>query len=128
MTSYIGIFAIITICCLTATIIAKNEKELFSVISAFLYVITMIYAITEIGKILDITKKYFSFESIPELQIILKIIGITILTTVSSHICESSGQSGISKILEVISTVEILKLTFPLLSKFLNAALNIFGE
>lgn len=126
--NFINICALLIICSMSILIFSKSEKELTVIISSALYIIVMIYAIANIGQLIDNLRQYVSGTSFLNFEIILKIGGISIISAITSSICESAGQKGTANAIETVAMVEIIILLLPILKETLTSIFDILGE
>ena len=88
-------------------------------------------AISETAPLVAYVKQLMQNESIsPYTEIILKSLGIAILSGTCASVCRESGENGIAEGVELIGKAEILLLSTPLIHEILTAATTLlsFGE
>lgn len=126
--TFINICALLIICSMSIIIFSKSEKELTLIISSALYIIVMIYAVTYIGQLIESLRQYFNDISYLDFDLLLKIVGISIISAVTSSVCESTGQKGMASAIETIAIVEIIILLKPFLRETLASIFDIIGD
>ncbi len=58
--------------------------------------------------------------------IMLKGLGVAVITRICSSVCRESGRGGIAEYVELAGRLEILLLCLPLMSRILSAASELF--
>lgn len=61
------------------------------------------------------------------LQILLKALGICIISDLASMVCADAGNAALGKVLQVLSSAAILWISIPLLEKLLDMIQKILG-
>lgn len=126
--TFINICALLIICSMSIMIFSKSEKELTLIISSALYIIVMIYAVSHIGQLIESLRQYFNDIRYLDFDLLLKIGGISIISAVTSSVCESTGQKGMANAIETIAIVEIIILLEPFLKETLSSVFDIIGD
>jgi len=129
MTEFIKICVFSIVCSASVLIISKREKELSLVISTAIYILVMLYIISQLGSLLDSIRKYINgFNTIPNIEVLVKAGGIAILSSVGSIICESEGQKSLSYALEIFALIEVFKLCMPIAGELFLTMIKFSGE
>lgn len=128
MTEYVFISVIVVVCSLAVLIILKSDKELSIVVSAALYIIAMLYAVTEIGDVIGNLKEFVSKYDIPDLAVLLRVCGIAFVSTITSYVCEEAGQKGLATVVDVLAVVEIFKRVMPVFTEMFFEFANLLGD
>ena len=63
-----------------------------------------------------------------QLEVLLKVIGISFLTEITALVCSDAGNGTLGKMLQILSSCVILWLSVPLLSSLLALVQQILGE
>lgn len=126
--TFINVCALLIICSLSVLIFSNKERELTVIISSALYIIVMIYAVTNVGQLFKMLEQYISNISFFDFDILLKIGGISVICAVTSSICESTGQKGLASAIETVAVVEIIVLILPTVKETLSKILSIIGD
>ena len=125
--SYIKICAFSILTSALLLLISNREKELSSTISITVFLSVMIYTVTRVNEVLKWFIPYIQSISIIDSEILIKILGLSILSFVSVSICESIGQKGISLSIEILTTIEILSVIYPTIKSLTESALKILN-
>ena len=126
---FISICGAAAICCGAVLLFAGREKELSSLIASLIYVVIILYGVTRIGDLLTSLQSYLSgIESVPHLALFLKIGGIAIVGTIASVLCENAGQKGAAGAIDLLTVLEILYMSIPVIQEFIDRVFRILGE
>ena len=106
-------------------IFSKTEKELSVIVSSTVFIIFMIYSVSRLGGFLETVAPFIETIEIIDSKVLLKILGIAIISIIAVSICDTSGQKGMAVAIEIISTVEILTVVFPVIKEMTINLLNI---
>lgn len=129
MTEFIGMCALAAVCSSAILLISKGEKELAIIISSVVYILVMIYVISRAGELFKALREQFDIElNFPNVDILLKVGGIALVSTVASSICDGTGQKGVSGAIEVFAIIEIIALSMPLIIELFSKIFTLFGE
>ena len=112
----------IIICCIVLTSIFKGIKSEYSLFIRIAITFGVsILSLTIFAPILEyieeITKGTKIYEYLPAL---IKILGIAIITELTSDICNDFGESGIASRVSLFARAEILALTLPLIKELFS--------
>ncbi len=124
---YIKICAFSILSSALLLLISNREKELSSTISITVFLSVMIYTVSRINEVLKWFVPYLESINIINTDILIKILGISILSFVSVSICESIGQKGIALSIEILTTIEILAVFYPTIKSLTDNILNILN-
>ena len=88
-----------------------------------------IYALDEMGKIIDLFGAIESYSGIPGtyIQILLKLVGISFLCEFASNICKDAGQATMAKQVEMAGNLSILVVSLPILESLLTTLERLMG-
>ncbi len=113
---------------LTLTI-GRQEKDLAVVLSMAVCCMASIAAFSALEPVLDFL---YRLEQLGNLQegafgILLKILGIGIVSEVAGHICRDGGNDALAKTLQLLATAVILQLSLPVMETLLELIRTILG-
>ena len=116
---------IVSVCGLVICIVLINKilegsaKEYTLLITILASVIVLIYLSTYVVSILDFLNELFNTLSVANdtYSILLKSLGICIITNLAMDICKDANQNAISSIVFITGKVAILLLSIPLLEE-----------
>lgn len=129
MTEFIGLCALAAVCSSAILLISKGEKELSVLISSVMYILVMIYVISRAGELFKALREQFDIElNFHNADILLKVGGIALISTVASSICDGTGQKGVSCAIEIFAVIEIITLSMPLILDLFSKIFTLFGE
>lgn len=123
----------ISACFLVATasalilLIAGREKELASVISSLLFLLAFLHATLRLGMLID---SFLSSINIVggavHIDVLLKSVGVALLTTAASTLCEESGQRAAARAVDLLGAIETVFCAMPIINDFLALAEKTF--
>lgn len=129
MTEFFSVCGILVIGSATLTIFGGREKQLSSLISSLIYIISFVYVIGKAASLWDKTASFFhNFNGAVPIEYIMQISGIAILGSVSASVCEQVGQKGIAGAIEILAIIETLHISLPWCSELFEKLFLIFGE
>lgn len=120
-------------CVLTALILwlclNKNAKDMSVLLT--LAVCAMIFTVT-IGffrPVLDFIQKIQRMDGLDGdlLSVILKVVGIGIIGEICTLICKDAGNESMGKVLQILSSVVVLRISIPVFEKLLTLLDKILG-
>ena len=79
---------------------------------------------------MDICSELEKFSQAPDhelLEVLLKVVGISLVAELASMICTDAGNAALGKVLQMLSTAVILCMSIPLLDKLLELISSILG-
>lgn len=128
-----SVFLKATACILTALILwlclQKHTKELSVLLTMAICTIVLIAVIGFMRPITEFISKIQKTGNIDNelLAIILKVVGIGMITEFSSLICKDAGNESMGKALQVLSSVAVLWMSLPVFEKLLSLLDKILG-
>lgn len=125
--TFVNLCFLLTIASMSVLVFSKYEKDLTAVISSALYIISAIFALSGIEKIINELKKYFARIDSIDLSLLIKIGGMAVVGGIASSLCDSAGQKGLSEIIELVVTVEIMLLLFPIAKEGIESIMHMLG-
>ena len=84
---------------------------------------------TYLAPLISLFTRLIALGNLPEelLQILFKVVGIGLISQISSTICIDAGNQSLAKVLQLITTAVVLWLCIPLLEQLLSLIENILG-
>lgn len=122
--------AVIGIAAIILAIIFKKGKEEYSLyISIAACVLILIWGIGKLEVILDAIEKLQGYIKLNKayVGILIKIIGITYVTEITSSLCKDSGYQAVGDQIELVGKLTILAISMPILLAILDT-INSFLE
>lgn len=120
----IGIIAI-----LLAIPLKQIKPEYSTIISLIACIFIITLGIGKLENILEVIYKLQSFIGLKQgyISILLKMIGITYITELSSSLCTDAGYSAIAKQIELVGKLAILAISMPVLMALLETIERFFN-
>lgn len=122
--------ALIGVTAIILAIIFKKGKEEYSLyISIAASVIILLWGIGKLQVILDAIEQLQGYIQLNKayVGILIKIIGITYVTEISSSLCKDSGYQAVGEQIEIVGKLTILAISMPIMLSILDT-INSFLE
>lgn len=122
MDDFIKAAAITLIAVILSIILAKNNKDISLLLIMAVCTVTVTVAMRYIHPVIDFFRK---LKTIGQLDaelfgILLKAVGIGLLSEITGMICTDSGNGALAKTLQILSTVVIIWISLPLFNSLLE--------
>ena len=110
--------------------VGKQEKDLALMLSMVVCVMTVMAAFSILEPVLDFL---YRLEQMADLQsgvlkVLLKIVGIGMVTEIAGMILTDSGNASLAKGMQLLGSAVILSLSLPILETLLELVQQILGE
>lgn len=114
---------------LTLTI-GKQEKDISLVLTMAVCCMVMVIAISYLEPVLDFLRELEAFADLENdiLGILLKALGIGLVSQIAGMVCSDAGNSSLGKNIEMLGGAAILYLSVPIFSALLELIQRILGE
>ncbi len=111
----------IVLCEITVYVLLKQYKPEFAVISEFAAIVLILFMLSdEIKKAVEVFSGYFGI--FPELSgyitVLMKVLGIAILTQLTSDMCRDAGESALASKVEFSGKIIITAAVLPVMETF----------
>ena len=119
----------ILICAVFCLFLAKQGKDISLLLSILACAMAVIAAITFINPILSFISKLQVLAQWKNdmLKILLKAVGIGLISEVTALICNDAGNAALGKSLQILATCAILWLSLPLITELVELLEKILG-
>lgn len=110
-------------------IISKQNRDLSSLLVITICCIIAIGAVSYLKPVIDFLKHLQSVGKLNSemMQILLKSVGICLLTEITALVCTDMGNASLGKSLQILSAAVILWLSLPLFQKLLDLLDAVLG-
>ena len=111
-------------------ILAKSGKDYSFAIMVIVCCFVCVTAFSFLEPVLDFAKELQSISDLDNeiFTVILKAVGISLLTEIIANICADSGNGAMGKILQMFSGIVVLWLSLPIFSALLELVKDILVE
>lgn len=111
-------------------LIGKDRKDLGLLISVGISCMVALTALQYLKPVLDFIHRLESVGNLEStgIRILLKVIGIGILSEIAALICSDAGNSSLGKSLQYLSAAVMLWLSLPLFTMLMELLQRILGE
>ncbi|MHB8130918.1 MAG: SpoIIIAC/SpoIIIAD family protein [Mobilitalea sp.] len=116
----IGVIGIITI--ILAIMFKKGKEEYSLYISIGACILILLWGIGKLEVILDSIERLQGYIQMNKayVGILIKIIGITYITEISSSLCKDSGYQAVGEQIELVGKLTILAISMPIMLAILD--------
>lgn len=114
---------------LLAVIFKKGKEEYSIYISIAACILILLWGIGKLQVILDAIEQLQGYIKLNKayVGILIKIIGITYITEISSSLCKDSGYQAVGEQIEIVGKLTILAISMPIMLSILDT-INSFLE
>lgn len=107
----------------------NDKKEYATYISIVCMVVIALFVLDKVKIVADVIEQFNKYTNIDTVYIkmLLKMIGITYISEISTQICMDAGYEGIGKQIEIASKFTILAIGMPILLNVMKMITNILG-
>ena len=111
-------------------VIAKGGKDYAVAIVVVACCLIAMAAFTFLEPVLDFARELRDISDLDHemFTVVLKAVGISLLTEITINICTDSGNAALGKLMQIFSGIVILWLSLPLFSALLNLVKDILVE
>ena len=119
---FIKAVASVILACIFTLILAKQGKDYSVLLALGVSTMVVIVAGVYLQPVIDFVKRLATIGGLDSdmLQILLKSVGIGLLSEFSVLVCKDAGNQAMGKALQILSAGVILWIAIPLLEKFLD--------
>ena len=130
MMEFERVTALVLLTVVLGIVVGRQEKE-FSVILTMITVCIVAYAILSyLQPILGLVQNLGEIGKMQDglLGILLKAVGIALISEVAAIVCTDAGNSTLAKTMHLLGMGAILYLSIPIIELFLNLMQDVLGE
>ncbi len=111
-------------------ILGKQERDISVMLSMTVCAMGAIIALTFLEPVVDLLRQLEQLGNLGGdlLSVLLKAMGIAMVTEIAGTICADSGSSALGKTMQLLGAAAILWLSLPLFQTFLTLIQDILGE
>ena len=111
------------LCVLLCVLLGEFKSSFSAVIKMSCSLLLFLFALGTLSPVLDFFKSMGEGSSISSyMSIIIRALGISFCSSISSDICRDAGTPALASAIELVSKVEIIVLTLPLIKEIINIA------
>lgn len=130
MTHYLQASAAVLLAVVLCLTLGKQGQDMAALLTIGVCCMVMLLAVTYLRPVMDFLEK---LETLGDLNgdmvgVLFKVVGIGILTEVSSMICADAGNSSLGKVLQLLGSAVILWLSIPIFTALIELIQGILGE
>lgn len=112
------------------TVLSKNSKDMATVLGICVCTIVLLAAVSFLSPVVQFVQRLQELGGLDNtmVTILLKAVGVGLISEVAVLICSDSGNQGMGKALEYLAGGVILYLSIPLFTELLELMQTILGE
>ena len=122
MDIFLEVTAAILLSAILSLVLSKQGADISLLLTIAVSCMILIAALTYIKPILDFSRKLVTIGGIRTelLEILLKVVGIGMISQIAGLICADSGNQSLGKALQIMTIAVILCLSIPVLEEMLS--------
>ena len=130
MDIFIKVSAGILITAILCLVISGQNKDISLLLTIFMCCVSILAATSYLEPILDFARKLIQVGNLKNdyLQVLMKIVGIGVISQVAGFICRDAGNQSLAKVLQIVTTSVVLCICIPLLEEILALIETVLGE
>jgi stage III sporulation protein AD len=130
MDNFFQITAGILLCVVLSIVMKRYGSEFGMILSLCVCALVAITALRILQPVLAYIQRLQSLTSLDSsmLQILLKVVGVSLTAEIAITVCEDSGNGSMGKALQILTSAIILYISLPMLTAFLDLVENILGK
>lgn len=111
-------------------VLRKNSADISLLLTLFVCSIVVMAAVSYLRPLVDLLRRLVQIGQISTdiLSILLKVVGISLISQIAGFICADAGNQTLGKALQIITTAAILCVCVPLLEQILCLIEKVLGE
>ena len=130
MDIFLKVSAGILITAILCFVLSGQSKDIALLLSLFVCAISLVTALNYLKPVLEFTGTLIRIGNLSYeyLGILLKIVGIGVISQISVLVCQDAKNQSLAKVLEIVTTMVILCICVPLLEEIMTLIEAIMGE
>ena len=130
METFVKAAAAVLIAVVLVTVLSKNSKDMAVGLGIWVCTMVLLAAVSFISPVVQFVQRLQELGGLANtlVTILLKAVGVGLISGVAVLICGDSGNQGMGKALEYLASGVILYLSIPLLTELLELMQTILGE
>ena len=130
METFVKAAAAVLIAVVLVTVLSKNSKDMATVLGICVCTIVLLAAVSFLSPVVQFVQRLQELGGMDNtmVTILLKAVGVGLISEVAVLICSDSGNRGMGKALEYLAGGVILYLSIPLFTELLELMQTILGE
>ena len=130
MDIYLKVIAGVLITAIISLVLSKQCQEIALLLTICVCCLVVIVLASYLQPILDFAQRLAQLGQLNEdfLSIILKIVGVGLISQIAGLICADAGNQTLSKILQIMTSVVILSISTPLLEEIISLVELVLGD
>lgn len=130
MSIFIKVSAGILITAILSLVLSKHRGDISLLLTVCACCMVVAAAFSYLSPVLDFLRRLIEVGKLNQelLDVLLKTVGIGLISQIAGFICADAGNQSLSKALQIITTAVILCIAVPVLEEMLSLIENVLGE
>ena len=130
MSVFIKVTAVILITTVLCLVLSKHSADISLLLSIGVCCMVIVSALSYIMPVLDFARRLMEVGKLNNelLNILLKTVGIGLVSQIAGFICADAGNQSMGKVLQIMTTAAILCISLPVLEEMLSLIEAVLGE
>ena len=130
MDIFLKVTAGVLITAFLSLVMGRNSTGISLLLTIFVCSLVVIVTLSYFRPVVDLLHRLVQIGELGNdlLSILLKIVGISLISQIAAFICVDTGNQALGKALQIITTAAILCVCVPLLEQILQLIENVLGE
>lgn len=118
------------VCCVLSLSVREREKDLSALLAIGACTAVSVMAISCMEPVVSLLRRLESLGPLhsEHLSILIKAVGIGIVTDISVRFCNDAGNSGTGKVLQLLGSAVMLRSSLPVFDALLELICSVLGE
>ena len=127
--SVAAIMAMAVVVCVIAITVKQIKPEMAVVVGICTVCVITAVAMSQLFPLIEIMENADTLADISQehLKIVIKAVGMCVMTQFASDVCKSANENAIASAVEVCGRVAVLVISMPLISEILSVAIDMAG-
>ena len=118
------------VCCILSLSVREREKEIAALLGIGACVVISAMALSCLDPVISFLRRLESLGAVhsEHLTILVKVVGIGLVTDIAVQFCNDAGNSGTGKVLQFLGSAVMLCSAVPVLDALLELVCSVLGE
>ena len=127
MENMLKLIPVAVLAAILALVIKKDSPQIAVLVSLSAIILIMIALMTELSSVMDFVKKLGDYTSLSDdtLVPLVKIVGVSIVTSISAHLCKDANEGALAYASELAGVTASLIIALPLFTQVLSIILSL---
>lgn len=130
MDIFLKVTAGVLVAAVLCLVLTKQNADLAMLLAMAVCCMVIAAAFSYFAQVLDFARKLIEIGKLDHglLDVLLKIVGIGLLSQIAGMVCADAGKQSLEKVLQILTTAVILCISIPVLEEMLALIETVLGE